>query len=114
MSPLLSIIIPNYNGISFLHTCLESVRAQISTDCEVIIVDDGSTDDSVKLIQKEFLEELESGKFKLIRTNNSGPGAARNIGIKAAQGDYIGFLDSDDFILPGYIENVDLVKKVDI
>lgn len=104
MSVLLSIIIPNYNSLKFLNTCLTSVRDQISDECEVIVVDDGSSDASVEFIKCRFSEELKNGQFRLVCIDNSGPGSARNMGVSVARGEYIGFLDSDDFILPGYVE----------
>ena len=106
MSKILSIIIPNYNGVEFLHSCLLSVFAQITKDCEVVLVDDGSTDQSVDLIRRAFSDALASGQLKLICTENSGPGAARNTGVFASKGSYIAFLDSDDFILPGFIARI--------
>ncbi|MDB4240818.1 glycosyltransferase [Yoonia sp.] len=106
MSIILSIIIPNYNGVEFLRTCLQSVFAEITDVCEVVVVDDGSTDESVDVIQQTFSNALASGKLKLISIENSGPGEARNVGVKASCGTYIAFLDSDDFILPGFFERI--------
>lgn len=103
MSISLSIVIPNYNGAAFLTACLRSVFNQITPECEVVLVDDGSTDHSVELIRRDFAQALERGQLTLICTENAGPGAARNTGVQAARGAYIAFLDSDDFILPGYI-----------
>lgn len=109
MSITLSVVIPNYNGVSFLSTCLRSVFSQITSDCEVILVDDGSTDHSVDLVRRDFAVALQSGQLTLICTENAGPGAARNTGIQAARGAYIAFLDSDDFILPGYLGRIHAV-----
>lgn len=106
ISITLSIVIPNYNGAAFLSACLHSVFSQITPDCEVVLVDDGSTDHSIDLVRRDFFEELEKRRLTLICTENAGPGAARNTGVKAASGAYIAFLDSDDFILPGYIERI--------
>jgi len=103
MSISLSIVIPNYNGAAFLMTCLRSVFNQITAECEVVLVDDGSTDHSIELIRHDFAHEMERGQLTLICTENAGPGAARNTGVHAARGTYIAFLDSDDFILPNYI-----------
>jgi len=111
MSITLSVIIPNYNGAVFLPACLRSVFAQIASDCEVILVDDGSTDNSVDLVRHNFSDALESGQLTLICTENAGPGAARNTGVQAARGVYIAFLDSDDFILPGYITRIQTVLE---
>jgi len=112
MTFTLSIVIPNYNGAAFLPTCLRSVFDQITPDCEVVLVDDGSTDHSVELIRRDFAQELERSRLTLICTENAGPGAARNIGVQAAHGAYIAFLDSDDFILPGYIARCLAVLRV--
>ena len=106
MSKILSIVIPNYNGVEFLHSCLQSVFAQVRDDCEIVLVDDGSTDESVDVIHNAFPNALAIGQLKLISIENSGPGEARNVGVKASCGTYIAFLDSDDFILSGFIERI--------
>lgn len=106
MSITLSVVIPNYNGSAFLLASLRSVFSQITSNCEVVLVDDGSSDHSVDLVRQNFADELEGGQFILICTENGGIGAARNIGVQAARGSYIAFLDSDDFILPGYIARI--------
>ncbi|MCK7551562.1 glycosyltransferase [Marinobacter goseongensis] len=79
---------------------------QITSDCEVVLVDDGSTDNSVDQVRRNFSDALHSGQLMLICTENAGPGAARNTWIQAARGTYIAFLDSDDFILPGCIARI--------
>lgn len=91
-----TIIIPFYNVEKYIDRCLKSVMAQSYQNYEVILVDDGSTDDSIivaKKYQKEYCE-----KIKLIEQNNKGQGGARNTGIKNAQGEYLVFVDSDDWI----------------
>ena len=91
-----SVIMPVYNSSSFLNKSIESVQNQTLNDIEIICVDDGSTDDSL-----DILNELNDkyGNIKIICQENSGPGIARNNGIKNAQGEYIAFLDSDDIFL---------------
>lgn len=106
MSITISFVIPNYNGAAYLIVCLRSVFSQITSDCEVLLVDDGSTDSSVDLVRRNFADKLKSKQLILICTENSGPGVARNTGVKASSGAYIAFLDSDDFILPGYIARI--------
>lgn len=86
----MSVIIPNYNGALYLKEAVISVLEQNYADKEVIVVDDGSTDNSVELL-KEF-----GSKIILIESKNSGASTARNIGISAAKGEYLAFLDSDD------------------
>jgi glycosyltransferase involved in cell wall biosynthesis len=96
-SPLISIIVPVYNSETYIEKCLESLLKQSVNDLEVIIIDDGSTDESFKIIKKYF----ESFNFiKVFKANKASgnPGTPRNFGIKHATGKYIGFVDSDDWI----------------
>lgn len=97
MTPRFSVIIPCYNRANIIGPCLASVQAQSMTDFECIIVDDGS-DDSVALAQ--VVLALNDPRFRVIRRENGGGGAARNTGIAAARADWIAFLDSDDEFLP--------------
>lgn len=90
MQPLISIVIPNYNGVLFVAEALESVLQQDYQNKEIIVVDDGSLDGSL-----EILRTYES-KIRLIETENLGAAAARNAGLFAAKGELIAFLDSDD------------------
>lgn len=92
--PLFSVIIPTYNRADLLMKALESVFAQEFTDYEIIVVDDGSTDDTVTR-----LEPL-ANRLTLLQQQNRGPGAARNLGAKSATGEYLAFLDSDDLWFP--------------
>ncbi len=101
--PLVSIIIPAYNSEAYISQTIESVMGQTYKNWELLIIDDGSTDKTSEVI-KTFLQEK---KIRYIHQSNAGVSAARNRGIEHAGGDYIAFLDSDDFWLP---EN--LSKKV--
>ena len=94
----LSIIIPIYNVEDTLQRCLESVLAQVDETMEVVLIDDGSTDSS-----GQIAEEMTAGRgnCRLIRQTNKGLSAARNVGIAVAKGDYLTFVDSDDFIAEG-------------
>jgi GT2 family glycosyltransferase len=92
--PLFSVIIPSYNRGQFITATLESVFAQEFRDYEVIVVDDGSTDDTARRLEP-FI-----GRIKLLHQANQGPGAARNLGVRNANGEYIAFLDSDDLWFP--------------
>jgi glycosyltransferase involved in cell wall biosynthesis len=91
--PLVSVIIPVYNGGRYLRACLESVFAQTYRPFEVIVVDDGSTDDS-GIIAQSFAE------VRYIQQTNQGVAAARNNGIEAACGEFYAFLDQDDLWKP--------------
>lgn len=101
--PSLSIIIPVYNVEQYLPTCLESVVEQFLSDYEVILVDDGSADDSGKICDDYSAKHPE---FRVIHQDNRGLSAARNTGIRNAKGKYIFFLDSDDFLVPGSLSQV--------
>jgi glycosyltransferase involved in cell wall biosynthesis len=102
----LSIVIPVYNTAKHILQSLNSITAQINDSIEVIIVDDGSTDNSVAIIEGSFNKELNSGLLTLLLQKNSGVSVARNKAIQHARGEYIAFIDADDFILPGYIEQI--------
>ena len=90
MNPLISIVIPNFNGILYIEDAIDSALNQDYENKEVIVVDDGSTDGSRGLLKKY------DGRIRLIETENHGAAAARNTGLLAAQGELIAFLDSDD------------------
>ncbi|WP_166111546.1 glycosyltransferase [Pseudoalteromonas sp. Z9A5] len=98
----LSIIIPVYNGEEYLTQALGSIVDQIDNQSEVIIINDGSTDNSLSIINNNYKNEIDSGLFKVIDQANAGVSVARNNGIKQSVGEYITFIDADDFILPGY------------
>lgn len=91
----LSIIVPIYNRAYLIKECLESLRRQAERHIEIILVDDGSTDDSARLCNK-FVKE--DGRFIYFYKKNEGAASARNYGIRRARGDYISFVDSDDVL----------------
>ncbi len=97
----LSLIIPIYNAGEYLHKCILSVLSQTYTDFDLILVNDGSTDDS-GMICDEYASK--DSRVKVIHKENEGVSIARNVGIKAATGKYIGFIDSDDWIEPNMYE----------
>lgn len=103
MSPIVSIIIPTYNYAHFLSDCIKSVVAQSYTSIEIIVVDDGSTDNT-----KDIVKKYSSETIKYIYQKNKGLSAARNTGIKNVRGEFVLFLDADDLIPKNYIE-----KQVD-
>ena len=93
--PMFSIIVPVYNAEKYLKTCLNSIINQTCKDFELILVNDGSTDKS-KSICEEFI--FEDSRLKLINITNSGPSNARSKGLTIAKGDYVVYVDSDDYI----------------
>lgn len=99
----LSVIIPVYNAERFLRQCLDSVFAQTIDDFEVICINDGSSDSSPEIL-REYAKAHEN--LVVIDQENHGNGFARNYGISVARGDYIGFVDSDDFIRPDMFEKM--------
>lgn len=94
-TPSVSIIIPAYNASAHIVETLESVFAQHYEPMEIIVVDDGSSDGTAELVAKAY------PSVRVIRKQNGGAASARNAGIRIATGDYIAFLDADDFWLPG-------------
>lgn len=102
-TPLISVIIPVYNVEKYLRRCLDSVIAQTYQNFEIICVDDGSIDDSGKICDQYAVRDA---RIKVIHQENQGPSAARNRGLDAAEGEYIAFVDSDDYILE------DMYKKM--
>ena len=102
----LSVIIPIYNGEKFIRKSIDSVLNQTVSDLELILVDDGSKDNSGKICD-EYAQK--DSRIKVIHKENVGVSAARNDGISTAQGEYIGFVDADDWIEPNMFE--DLIEK---
>ena len=98
--PKVSIIIPTYNRANYLLEALDSIFQQTFKDYEIIIIDDGSTDDTQKTLRKA----IEAGKVHYVFQENQGESAARNHGIRLAGGEYIAFLDSDDLFTPSKLE----------
>ncbi|RLE38324.1 glycosyltransferase family 2 protein [Candidatus Woesearchaeota archaeon] len=99
--PKISVVIPLYNKVRHIKRALDSVLSQTYQDFEVIVVNDGSTDGSEKVVQ-----EYTDPRIRLINQENSGPGAARNRGIKEADNELIAFLDADDEYLPDFLKTV--------
>lgn len=99
---MISVVIPLYNKAQSIRKTLDSVLAQTYTNYEVIVVDDGSTDESFAVAKQVIGERLEV-RGKVIRQANAGVSAARNAGIMAASGEYVAFLDGDDLWHPKYL-----------
>lgn len=95
MPPLLSVIVPVYNSEVYINECLTSILNQSITDLEILVIDDGSTDHSFEMCM-EFGER--DNRVNVFSQKNCGPSVARNMGLNAAKGKYIGFVDSDDWL----------------
>ena len=101
MESLLSIIIPVYNVQDYIDECMKSILGQITDACEIILIDDGSTDKSA-----EKCDSYESERIIVIHKQNGGLSSARNAGLAIAKGKYIAFIDSDDRIANGSISRI--------
>lgn len=101
-----SVVIPLYNKEYSINLCINSVLAQSYQNFELIVVDDGSTDDSVKKVLDFYSDEIYSGKVKLIEQSNKGVSIARNNGVDAAKHNFICFLDADDEWKPHFLHNM--------
>jgi glycosyltransferase involved in cell wall biosynthesis len=94
-TPLISIIIPYFNAQRWICETVRSVLAQQGPACEIILIDDGSSDDGARQVAKVYPE------IRLVRTENQGPSRARNVGTALARGRYVQYLDADDLLAPG-------------
>lgn len=101
MESLISVIIPVYNTESYIGVCLESLVKQTYTNFEVLMIDDGSTDNSGRICQ-EYTES--DSRFHYYRKENGGVSSARNLGIEYSRGDYLTFVDSDDWVEEDFLE----------
>ncbi len=101
--PQVSVIVPVYNIEGCLRACLDSILNQTLADFEVICVDDGSTDGSPAILAEYAAKD---SRMRVLPQKNGGPGLARNAGLGAAQGDYVIFLDSDDWFEPGLLRRM--------
>jgi len=103
MKPLISIIIPVFNILEYLPRCVHSVTAQTYENLEILLVDDGSTDGT-----GELCDELagEDERIRVLHKENGGSSSARNLGIYNAKGEYLGFVDSDDYVDPDMYERL--------
>ena len=100
MGPLLSIVIPTYNCADYLDECLHSVLDQLPEDCELVVVDDGSTDGTTDLLASY---ETTFDCVKVLYNEHKGASGTRNLGLDAASGAYVAFVDCDDMLKPGFL-----------
>lgn len=100
-SPIVSVIIPCYNAEKNLMQCIESICSQTLEQMEIICVDDGSTDSTLEILHSY---QEKDPRIRVIQQKNAGAGAARNVGLDCASGEYLSFLDADDFFEPDMLE----------
>ena len=101
MKDVISVIVPVYNVAAYLPECLDSILSQDYDKLEVILIDDGSTDDSGTICDDYARRD---SRIRVIHQKNGGAAAAKNAGLRAATGEYLSFADSDDFLEPGASE----------
>lgn len=106
--PSISIIVPVYRAEKVLHYCIDSILNQKFTDFELILVDDGSPDSSGKICDEYAEKDM---RVRVIHKQNGGVSSARNIGIEAARGEYICFVDSDDYLESNYLKELIETKR---
>ena len=94
-NPEISVIVPSYNASRTIERALRSIALQTYSNYEIVIIDDGSTDNTKGMVSR-FSEEFDSVQVKYITQSNSGPSSARNNGLQSARGNFIAFLDADD------------------
>ncbi|MDD5406635.1 MAG: glycosyltransferase family A protein [Sulfurovaceae bacterium] len=105
--PFFSVVIPLYNKQNHVKETIKSVLGQSFQNFEIVVVNDGSTDESTKVV-----ESIEDDRIRLIHQENAGVSVARNRGIREAKSEYIAFLDADDIWLPEFLETIyELIKK---
>lgn len=102
-TPLLTVIVPVYNILEYLPRCVHSITAQTYRNLEILLVDDGSTDGTGALCDELAVEDE---RIRVFHKENGGSSSARNLGLQHAKGEYIGFVDSDDYISPDMYEKL--------
>jgi|GEM_PF-650305 len=112
-APRFSIIIPVYNAAKYIGKCLDSIRNQTNRDFEIVLVNDGSTDESLSVVEN-FKNDNQELNVNIYSHTNHGAGYTRNRGIDESRGDYLVFIDSDDYVEPDYLQSVsDVLDKED-
>ena len=104
MTPKISVIIPVYNTEKYLHRCINSILTQTYTDFELLLIDDGSTDSSGTICDEYAAKDA---RVRVFHKENGGVSSARNLGLDNAQGEWITFVDSDDYIEENFLKSFD-------
>ena len=106
--PKVSVIVPVHNTASYLPSCVQSIAAQTLQDIEIILVENASTDNSLQVCRELALTDE---RISVLHIDEADLSTARNAGVKVAQGEYVGFVDSDDTILPEMYERMYALAK---
>lgn len=101
--PLVSLVIPAYNSRAYICRAVDSCLAQTYSNCEIVVVDDGSTDGTPDLLRETYAEHI-GDRIRLIEQANRGAAGARNTGVREARGEFVQFCDSDDYLLPEKVQ----------
>lgn len=109
--PLVTLIIPIFNGAEFIPQLIGMIKEQTYEKLDIIVIDDGSTDETLRLCREYCKDDL---RFRIFTKKNGGVSSARNLGLLNSKGEYVGFVDADDYIYPEYIEKlIYFVQKYD-
>lgn len=111
MKDLVSIVVPVYNKEKYIRKCLESIAKQSYSRVQVIIIDDGSTDESLKIIDEVIKKDT---RFEVHSQSNKGAAIARNYGLSFVKGKYVAFIDGDDYVKPNFIKKLLEYKNYDL
>lgn len=111
MKDLVSIVVPVYNKEKYIRKCLESIAKQVYSRIQVIIIDDGSTDESLKVIDEMIKNDT---RFEVHSQSNKGAAIARNYGLSFVEGKYVAFIDGDDYVKPNFIKKLLEYKNYDL
>lgn len=101
--PKISIIVPIYNAASYIRRCLDSICSQTEKDWELLLVNDGSTDDSQEIVEAYSKREA---RIQVYQQENQGQGVARNRALEQARGEFVVFIDADDYVESNYLEQL--------
>src|SRR5690606_10105587 len=108
MNPVVSVIVPIYQAEKFVKRCVGSILQQTHKDFEILLINDGSTDNSA-FICNEYAEKYPN--IRVFHQENAGPSAARNKGIDEAKGEFITFIDADDFVGDQFLESFFIINQ---